>query len=148
MPVRDPVTITNQIAPSDFTKPEFNDLTQQIFKYDTLSPNVQIKEIVSERGPKVDTYTVKVVDPKGTESTVTAVKIPNTQNYMITKVHETPAPVTEEPRTKETTVSYTVNPVTGTQVVSTTDRQVIKETPSVQNTVKKIYDDKRVPKTS
>lgn len=55
----------------------------------------------------------------------------------------------QEPiRTKETKTEVKIDSVTGSQVVTTNDEKVIKETPVIQNVVKKVTEDNTVEKNS
>ena len=63
---------------------------------------------------------------------------------------ETPVqPIPEEPvRTKESKTEVRIDSVTGSQVVTTNDIKVIKETPIIQNVVKRVVEDSKIEKNS
>lgn len=151
VPIKEVQTIVSEIPQEKLSSPEYVDLKKEITSHTTFGQNVEIKSIKVEQNPRVDSYVIKVVDEKNVESTVTAFKNPGTGKYTIVNtITDKPAkPVEQEPvRTKETTTEFKTDSVTGSKVVTTNDYKVIRETPVIQNVVKKVVQENTIPKTS
>lgn len=52
----------------------------------------------------------------------------------------------EQPKPSKT--EYTVDEITGTQTLHTTDKKIISETPAIKSVINKVIQEKSIPRTS